>query len=203
MGRWGVLRCSPSSLPSSLSSSIPSSLPSLQGGVGLPSSVPGSMTISGSGGIAGAGTVAGRGSIVGGIVSETGSGAGGSPLLSRYSPPFTSDGAFFAHPVAIHATSSGAAGDTSTTPITPLSGVPQVSSSNTATGILPPASGASNSNNSNSTESDGDDDEAVADAVGQLSLNEDSQVRFHGKVSGLHLLGQRPRVDGRNRGGIW
>ena len=49
----------------------------------------------------------------------------------------------------------------------------------------------------------GEDEEGITDAVGQLSLNEDAQVRFHGKVSGLHLLGQKPRVDGRNRGGIW
>lgn len=49
----------------------------------------------------------------------------------------------------------------------------------------------------------GEDEEGITDAVGQLSLNEDAQVRFHGKASGLHLLGQKPRVDGRNRGGIW
>jgi hypothetical protein len=36
-----------------------------------------------------------------------------------------------------------------------------------------------------------------------LSLNEDEQVRYHGKASGLHLLGNTDRVDGRNEGGIW
>jgi hypothetical protein len=41
------------------------------------------------------------------------------------------------------------------------------------------------------------------DAVGQLSLNEDEQVRFHGKASGLHLLAPQERVDGRSEGGIW
>jgi hypothetical protein len=46
-------------------------------------------------------------------------------------------------------------------------------------------------------------EEEVADAVGQLSLNEDEQVRYHGKASGLHLLGNRDRVDSRNEGGIW
>lgn len=48
-----------------------------------------------------------------------------------------------------------------------------------------------------------DDDEELASAVGQLSLNEDSQVRYHGQVSGLHILGQSDRLDKRNEGGIW
>lgn len=48
----------------------------------------------------------------------------------------------------------------------------------------------------------GSDDELTG-AVGQLSLNEDEQVRYHGKASGLHLLGLKERVDGRNEGGIW
>lgn len=43
----------------------------------------------------------------------------------------------------------------------------------------------------------------LEDAVGQLSLNEDEQVRFHGKASGLHLLAPQERVDGRSEGGIW
>ena len=38
---------------------------------------------------------------------------------------------------------------------------------------------------------------------GQLSLNEERGVRFHGQVSGLHLLDLKERVDGRNEGGIW
>ena len=46
-------------------------------------------------------------------------------------------------------------------------------------------------------------EEKIADGVGQLSINEEAQVRFHGKASGLHLLGQKQRVDGRNKGGIW
>ena len=50
---------------------------------------------------------------------------------------------------------------------------------------------------------DASDEETLTDAVGQLSLNEDSQVRFHGKASGLHLLGKKPRMDRRNEGGIW
>lgn len=43
----------------------------------------------------------------------------------------------------------------------------------------------------------------LEDAVGQLSLNEDEQVRFHGKASGLHLLSPQERVDGRSEGSIW
>jgi hypothetical protein len=41
------------------------------------------------------------------------------------------------------------------------------------------------------------------DAMGQLSLNEDEEIRYHGKASGLHLLGGKERVDSRNEGGIW
>ena len=29
------------------------------------------------------------------------------------------------------------------------------------------------------------------------------QIRFHGKVSGLHLLGRSVRTDDRHEGGIW
>lgn len=49
----------------------------------------------------------------------------------------------------------------------------------------------------------GEREEGLEEAVGQLSLNEDEQVRFHGKASGLHLLGVKERIDGRNEGGIW
>lgn len=51
--------------------------------------------------------------------------------------------------------------------------------------------------------SDDDDTEDLMDAVGQLSLNEDEQVRYHGKASGLHLLDGKERIDRRNEGGIW
>ena len=50
--------------------------------------------------------------------------------------------------------------------------------------------------------SSGSEDELTG-AVGQLSLNEDEQVRYHGKASGLYLLGNKERVDRRNEGGIW
>jgi hypothetical protein len=48
-----------------------------------------------------------------------------------------------------------------------------------------------------------DSEDGLTDAVGQLSLNEHEQVRYHGKASGLHLLGVKERVDARNEGGIW
>ncbi|KAF8964723.1 fungal-specific transcription factor domain-containing protein, partial [Flammula alnicola] len=46
-------------------------------------------------------------------------------------------------------------------------------------------------------------EEEFTGAMGQLSLNEDEQVRYHGKASGLYLLGNKERVDRRNEGGIW
>lgn len=50
---------------------------------------------------------------------------------------------------------------------------------------------------------DNDGEDELALAVGQLSINEDEQVRYHGKASGLHLLGIQQRIDGRNEGHIW
>ncbi|KAH7101246.1 fungal-specific transcription factor domain-containing protein [Auriculariales sp. MPI-PUGE-AT-0066] len=47
----------------------------------------------------------------------------------------------------------------------------------------------------------GDDD--LAGAVGQLSLDDHEQVRFHGKASGLHLLGKGDRRDKRIENGLW
>jgi len=46
-------------------------------------------------------------------------------------------------------------------------------------------------------------DDALVSEVGQLSLNEEREVRFHGQASGLHLLDLKERIDGRNEGGIW
>jgi hypothetical protein len=43
----------------------------------------------------------------------------------------------------------------------------------------------------------------LVEAVGELSLNEDEQVRYHGQASGLYILGVQERVDKRNEGGIW
>ncbi|KZT68249.1 hypothetical protein DAEQUDRAFT_728053 [Daedalea quercina L-15889] len=52
---------------------------------------------------------------------------------------------------------------------------------------------------------DTDEDELDdwADAFGHLSLDEHREVRYHGKVSGIHLLAQHQREDRRNFGGIW
>ncbi|KAK7469014.1 hypothetical protein VKT23_003510 [Stygiomarasmius scandens] len=47
------------------------------------------------------------------------------------------------------------------------------------------------------------DDDEMLTALGQLSLNEEEQVRYHGKASGLHLLSSKDRSDHRNEGGIW
>ncbi len=47
------------------------------------------------------------------------------------------------------------------------------------------------------------EENALVSEVGHLSLNEESEVRFHGQASGLHLLDVKDRVDGRNEGGIW
>ncbi|QRV84496.1 Fungal specific transcription factor domain [Ceratobasidium sp. AG-Ba] len=56
------------------------------------------------------------------------------------------------------------------------------------------------------TDSDTEPD-TITDAMGQLSLNEHQQLRYHGKASGLHLLAQAPayhtdrtRMD---EAGIW
>ncbi|KAI0943292.1 hypothetical protein AcW1_002495 [Taiwanofungus camphoratus] len=50
---------------------------------------------------------------------------------------------------------------------------------------------------------EGSGEDELAIEVGQLSINEDEQVRFHGKASGLHLLGVKERKDERHTGGIW
>lgn len=56
---------------------------------------------------------------------------------------------------------------------------------------------------SSDEEYSGSGEDELAVAVGQLSMNEEEQVRYHGKASGLHLLGGGERQDGRNEGGIW
>ncbi|KAL7281031.1 hypothetical protein ACG7TL_004333 [Trametes sanguinea] len=42
-----------------------------------------------------------------------------------------------------------------------------------------------------------------ADAFGNLSIDENREVRYHGNSSGLHLLVQAERTDGRAIKGIW
>jgi hypothetical protein len=53
------------------------------------------------------------------------------------------------------------------------------------------------------TSTDSDSEDEFVGAVGQLSLNEDEQVRYHGKASGLYLLGINTKEEARNEGGIW
>ncbi|KAF8078976.1 fungal-specific transcription factor domain-containing protein [Lyophyllum atratum] len=43
----------------------------------------------------------------------------------------------------------------------------------------------------------------TTEGIGELSLDENQEVRFHGKASGLHLLGRNIRTDDRIDGGIW
>ncbi|KAG5647712.1 hypothetical protein DXG03_008435 [Asterophora parasitica] len=43
----------------------------------------------------------------------------------------------------------------------------------------------------------------ATDGIGELSLDENQEVRYHGKASGLHLLGRNIRTDDRIEGGIW
>ncbi|KAF8839695.1 hypothetical protein BDN67DRAFT_905011 [Paxillus ammoniavirescens] len=63
------------------------------------------------------------------------------------------------------------------------------------------ASGGGYGHKVGSADSDSDDD--LVNAVGQLSLNEDEQVRYHGKASGLYLLDVSAKAEARNEGGIW
>lgn len=39
--------------------------------------------------------------------------------------------------------------------------------------------------------------------MGHLSLDDNAEVRYHGKASGLHLLGPALRNDTRQEGGVW
>ncbi|KAF8808141.1 hypothetical protein BYT27DRAFT_7190259 [Phlegmacium glaucopus] len=48
-----------------------------------------------------------------------------------------------------------------------------------------------------------DDVKSTFEGMGQLSLDENQEVRFHGDASGLHLLGRNQRTDDRNEGGVW
>jgi len=52
------------------------------------------------------------------------------------------------------------------------------------------------------SESDDSDDDA-ASMLGELSLDENKEVRYHGLISGLHLLSHADRTDGRKIGGVW
>ncbi|KXN89712.1 Nitrogen assimilation transcription factor nirA [Leucoagaricus sp. SymC.cos] len=73
-------------------------------------------------------------------------------------------------------------------------------SSPTSTSASGPNSAGSGSRDDTHGE---DDEEQFTQAVGELSLNEDEEVRYHGQASGLYLLGVQERIDKRNEGGIW
>ncbi|KAI3622119.1 hypothetical protein WG66_015820 [Moniliophthora roreri] len=54
--------------------------------------------------------------------------------------------------------------------------------------------------------SDSDDHDSIKDpteSMGELSLTDYQEIRYHGKASGLHLLSKDNRTDERNEGGIW
>ncbi|KIJ66200.1 hypothetical protein HYDPIDRAFT_26571 [Hydnomerulius pinastri MD-312] len=53
------------------------------------------------------------------------------------------------------------------------------------------------------SDSEDTDESSGATAFGQLSLDENQEVRYHGKASGLHLLIRSDRLDSRLEGGIW
>ncbi|KAI6136403.1 fungal-specific transcription factor domain-containing protein [Pisolithus sp. B1] len=53
------------------------------------------------------------------------------------------------------------------------------------------------------SESDDVDESRATTAFGQLSLDENQEIRYHGKASGLHLLSRSDRLDKRNEGGVW
>ncbi len=46
-------------------------------------------------------------------------------------------------------------------------------------------------------------DNELTISLGQLSINEHEQFRYHGELSGLHILGSHERLDRRNEGGVW
>ncbi|PPQ69684.1 hypothetical protein CVT25_012922 [Psilocybe cyanescens] len=87
------------------------------------------------------------------------------------------------------------------TPVSPVRGRFHPINGSSRSGEVQGGDRRSSSVDENSLTSDSE--EELMGAVGQLSLNEDEQVRYHGKASGLHLLGNKERVDRRNEGGIW
>ncbi|RDX48083.1 hypothetical protein OH76DRAFT_1472701 [Lentinus brumalis] len=52
-------------------------------------------------------------------------------------------------------------------------------------------------------DSEGDDLGDCADAFGNLSIDENREVRYHGNSAGLQLLARTERTDDRNSKGIW
>ncbi|TFK56846.1 hypothetical protein OE88DRAFT_1650326 [Heliocybe sulcata] len=57
--------------------------------------------------------------------------------------------------------------------------------------------------NASDSDSDSIDSEAEQRDFGQLSLDENSEARLHGRQNSLHILAQIERTDDRAEGGIW
>ncbi|KAF5352426.1 hypothetical protein D9756_005920 [Leucocoprinus leucothites] len=53
------------------------------------------------------------------------------------------------------------------------------------------------------TKIDSDDAKDATESMGVLSLDENQEIRYHGRISGLSLLGRNTRTDDRIEGGIW
>ncbi|KAH9044579.1 fungal-specific transcription factor domain-containing protein [Lactarius pseudohatsudake] len=51
--------------------------------------------------------------------------------------------------------------------------------------------------------SESEDTDDATSMIGELSLDENKEVRYHSHVSGLHLLSQAGRTDERKIGGVW
>jgi hypothetical protein len=51
--------------------------------------------------------------------------------------------------------------------------------------------------------SESDDSDDTSSLLGELSLDENKEVRYHGLISGLHLLSHADRTDERKIGGVW
>ncbi|KAF5388613.1 hypothetical protein D9757_004721 [Collybiopsis confluens] len=43
----------------------------------------------------------------------------------------------------------------------------------------------------------------ITEGIGELSLTENQEIRYHGKASGLHFLSKDNRTDDRVEGGVW
>ncbi|KAI0351048.1 hypothetical protein OH77DRAFT_1593133 [Trametes cingulata] len=69
--------------------------------------------------------------------------------------------------------------------------------------LVRPYSGQSQAPPRDPPEEAEDDLDDCADAFGNLSIDENREVRYHGNASGLHLLVQAERSDGRNIKGLW
>ncbi|KAJ3767154.1 fungal-specific transcription factor domain-containing protein [Lentinula raphanica] len=51
--------------------------------------------------------------------------------------------------------------------------------------------------------SDNEECDGIAEGMGELSLTENQEIRYHGKASGLQFLSKNNRTDDRVEGGLW